>query len=207
MIKAVQATSEIASPPLSSGEQRRAEITILAYSTIAEKGFEGLRVREVATRAGINVATLHYYFPTKEDLIKAVVQYLTEQFATARANPLAATATDPLVLLREEFGNLKYRLQKLPQLLIVAAELELRALRDPAISSIMEGMFRAWREHLVSLLQRGVAQGLFKSDLDINTSATVIMTIIKGFSYPTTSEAEQEVDRLAAQVESWLRAG
>jgi AcrR family transcriptional regulator len=38
--------------------ERRREIVRAAYETIAERGFEGLRMREVANRAGMNHATL-----------------------------------------------------------------------------------------------------------------------------------------------------
>ena len=34
---------------------------------------------EAARQAGINGATLHYYFPTKEDLIQAVAEYTIER--------------------------------------------------------------------------------------------------------------------------------
>ena len=40
-----------------------------------EKGFAATRVDEVATRAGVSKGTLFLYFPSKEDLFKAVVQH------------------------------------------------------------------------------------------------------------------------------------
>ncbi|MGH3813794.1 MAG: helix-turn-helix domain-containing protein [Pseudonocardiaceae bacterium] len=42
-----------------------------AFDVIAEKGFEGLRLREVAAQVGIDHSTLHYYFPTRQDLVAA----------------------------------------------------------------------------------------------------------------------------------------
>src|SRR5271157_2342927 len=64
-------------------KDRRTELILIAYNHIAKRGFEGLRVRAVAAEAGINNATLHYYFPTKEDLIKGVVDHLIEKFSTS----------------------------------------------------------------------------------------------------------------------------
>ena len=46
---------------------------LAAYKRLAEAGFEGLRTRDVAADAGVNIATLHYYFPSKEALIRGVV--------------------------------------------------------------------------------------------------------------------------------------
>jgi len=58
-------------PSVKSNERRRA-IVRAAYQTLAEKGFEGLRMREIAKRAGIDHSTLHYYFSGKEALIDGV---------------------------------------------------------------------------------------------------------------------------------------
>jgi len=53
-------------------DERRRSLVLAAYQLIAEKGFEQLRTRDVAARAGVNIATLHYYFASKEDLIPGV---------------------------------------------------------------------------------------------------------------------------------------
>lgn len=42
---------------------RRQELIWAAFKQIAERGFEGLRTRDVAAEVGVKVATLHYYFP------------------------------------------------------------------------------------------------------------------------------------------------
>jgi AcrR family transcriptional regulator len=41
---------------------------------IAERGFAATRLDDVAERAGITKGTLYLYFPSKEDLFKAVVR-------------------------------------------------------------------------------------------------------------------------------------
>jgi AcrR family transcriptional regulator len=40
--------------------KRRQELVLAAFHQIAERGFEGLRTREVAAEARVNIATLHY---------------------------------------------------------------------------------------------------------------------------------------------------
>ena len=71
--------------------QRRREIVHAAYQAVAEKGFEGLRMREIAKRAGIDHSTLHYYFSGKEALIDGVVDYIVQAFA--RFGPGASNLT------------------------------------------------------------------------------------------------------------------
>jgi AcrR family transcriptional regulator len=53
-----------------------------AFDVIAEVGFEGLRTRSVASRAGVNIATLHYYFPSKQDLVEGMAQFIGAKFVT-----------------------------------------------------------------------------------------------------------------------------
>ena len=70
------------SPRAAADGDRRGELVLAAYKRIAERGFEGLRTRDVASDVGVNVATLHYYFPTKEKLIEAVVALAMGRFRT-----------------------------------------------------------------------------------------------------------------------------
>src|ERR1700737_1601648 len=74
--------SPVASTPLvrSRKEDRQKALVQAAFNQIAERGFEGLRTREVAAGVGLNIATLHYYFPTKESLIRGVVAYAMDRF-------------------------------------------------------------------------------------------------------------------------------
>ena len=64
-----------------SRPDRRRALVAAAYQRIASDGFEGLRTRDVAADAGVNIATLHYYFPTKEALIRGVIGAGNTNFA------------------------------------------------------------------------------------------------------------------------------
>ena len=192
---------------------RRNEIVQIAYRHIAEKGFEGLRVREVAAEAGINHATLLYYFPTKEALIQGVVEYLLQEFQTSRVprpgEETQRNAPTPLEELRLEFEDLRYRFRETPEMFVVLAELFARSRRDPAIARILEQLDDGWRGYLVSILARGVREGVFRSDLDVVTTATAIMIQLKGIGYllvgkPDEAQIDRMISYIAAQTERWL---
>jgi AcrR family transcriptional regulator len=55
-------------------EQRPSDIVAAALAVFAEKGFAGARIEEIARRAGLSKGAVYLYFPTKEDLFRAVVQ-------------------------------------------------------------------------------------------------------------------------------------
>lgn len=55
-------------------DQRPAEITAAALTLFARHGFAATRLDDVAREAGVSKGTVFLYFPTKEDLFRAVVR-------------------------------------------------------------------------------------------------------------------------------------
>ena len=55
-------------------QDRPGELLDAALELFVEKGFAATRSEEVAARAGVSKGTLFVYFPTKEELFKAVVR-------------------------------------------------------------------------------------------------------------------------------------
>jgi AcrR family transcriptional regulator len=56
-------------------EARPQELLDAALALFVEKGFAATRSEEVAARAGVSKGTLYLYFPSKEELFKAVVRH------------------------------------------------------------------------------------------------------------------------------------
>ncbi|WP_291011735.1 TetR/AcrR family transcriptional regulator [Hydrogenophaga sp.] len=56
-------------------EARPGELLAAALALFVEKGFAATRVEEVAARAGVSKGTLFLYFPSKEELFKALVRH------------------------------------------------------------------------------------------------------------------------------------
>jgi AcrR family transcriptional regulator len=55
-------------------EARPGEIVEAALSLFVEKGFAATKMDEIARRAGVTKGTVYLYFPSKEDLFRAVVE-------------------------------------------------------------------------------------------------------------------------------------
>jgi AcrR family transcriptional regulator len=66
-------------------DARPQELLAAALDLFVEKGFAAARAEEVAQRAGVSKGTLYLYYPSKEELFKAVVrQNLSNVIAEAR---------------------------------------------------------------------------------------------------------------------------
>lgn len=177
-----------------------------AFELIAEKGLEGLRTRDVAIAAGIDTGTLHYHFPSKELLIKAVVDRLAEDF---RRNRLARTGAQNNALdeLRNEIFDAAKRLRKNPEQLRVFMELTVRASRDKAIAAILARMQASWTAHLVALLARGIEQKLFRPEIDPEIAALAVRAQLLGMAVigmATPGRVQALAEELFAAMQRWL---
>ena len=65
--------------PEASDNQTKQKIFRAAVGVFEEKGHAGARMQEIADRAGINKALLHYYFSSKDQLFMSVFQVLLKK--------------------------------------------------------------------------------------------------------------------------------
>jgi AcrR family transcriptional regulator len=86
-------------------EARPQQLLDAALMLFAEKGFAATRAEEVAQRAGVSKGTLYLYYPSKEELLKAVIrEHLSSRIAAGAA--AAEKHRGPVAeLLREVFAR------------------------------------------------------------------------------------------------------
>ncbi|MGA7992991.1 MAG: TetR/AcrR family transcriptional regulator, partial [Thermoanaerobaculia bacterium] len=83
--------------------ETRREILKAAEESFAASGFVGATTRQVAARAGVNVATLHYHFGNKERLYRAVLEAAVSGGVAPTSN--GSTPADRLSSLVEALWN------------------------------------------------------------------------------------------------------
>jgi AcrR family transcriptional regulator len=71
-------------------EERPQQLLEAALELFVEKGFAATRSEEVAARAGVSKGTLYLYFPSKEELLKAVIRHTLASEIVAGAQMAAA---------------------------------------------------------------------------------------------------------------------
>jgi AcrR family transcriptional regulator len=165
-------------------DERRQEIIEWAFRLLAQKGFEGLRMRDIARHVGINSATIHYYFATKQDLIGGVAQHLAVLFSAYRAPTLDfnAAVPGPLRDLRQEFADAAFYRAEYPDFLLVSRELMLRAQRDPDVSAVIAPLNDQWCAALERIIARGQSERVFRGDLAATAMSRVIVAALWGMS-------------------------
>jgi AcrR family transcriptional regulator len=184
--------------PRSTKEDRQEALVLAAFNQIAERGFEGLRTREVAAGVGVNIATLHYYYPTKEALIRGVVAHAMDRFRST-----LAPHGSPADQLRNHLRAVRKLLRDEPEVGAVMGELALRSARDASLARIMGDAFQAWHRTLLGLLKRAASDGHLARELDYDDVAALIMATLTSMTLPSTASSDR-TDRAFRQLERWL---
>jgi AcrR family transcriptional regulator len=133
-------------PSTARGQSTRAEIVHAAYQLTAEKGLSALHTRAVAKLAGVNVATLHYYFPTKHDLQVALLRWVLTQFESRPPRKPQSLAEE----LRETVSWLAIE----PELIALWHDFWNLGRTDPEVRQLLHDHLTRWRAHLARLLHQ-----------------------------------------------------
>jgi TetR/AcrR family transcriptional regulator len=149
--------TDIARPPRRTEIRQQNETLILqaAEKVFAEAGFGGATMQLIADMAGLPKANLHYYFPTKEDLYRRVVQDIFEIWLHAAETmdqaPGPVEGIGAYIQAKMEISRRHPNGSK-----VWAFEVMHRA---PVIQDYLETTLRAWTTGRVRLIERWIAEG------------------------------------------------
>lgn len=170
-----------AGPPRGGAGDRRAGIVDAAFRRLAQHGFEGLRLRDIAADVGLHHATLLHHLPDKQALVAALVEHVMARFAAADAAE-AADVASPVARLRAHHRAIRARFAAEPEMFAVLNELSVRARRDPAIAAALDRSNAVWADHLRGLVRAAEAAGALRAGLPVEAIVTLELALFKGLS-------------------------
>ena len=155
--------------------ETRARILDAALTLMAERGYDAVKIEDIAARADIANATFFLHFPTKSSLISAFTEQVSEKIA-ARLEGFRLSAVEKLELLRaivlDEWGRHAALLRKL---VADAAAEDGAALFESSAS-------------LAALVRNVVAEGQAAGEFSAEFSAeTVAQCLLSAWRAATTS--------------------
>ena len=169
-----------AAPAPTSPPHTREAILKAACEVIAETGFENIRMRMVAERAGVSTAALHYHFETRENLFAEALHYSfgrtgadvyeaqgNGDTATARLARIISASLPLTPSLRQEWAMWQ--------------ELWCRAARDPESRTLAIDLYRAHTSWIEETLAAGIAVGGVRCPATRPTHAQLISSLCDGF--------------------------
>ena len=147
-------------------DARPGEIVAAALASFAERGYAATKLEDVAAAAGISKGTIYLYFPTKEDLFRAVVRQAVlpnlEAVASLAQDPDSSSA-DMLRAIAERFLTLlDTDLTAIPKLVLAESGNFPALAQFYAEAVVIKGMAL-----IRGILARGIERGEFRPvDLD-----------------------------------------
>lgn len=153
---------------------RRAELIEAAFYLVAERGFEGLRLRDVAEVVGIDHSTMYHHIGSRQDLVLGVTKV-----ATTRLSRTMPRDGGPSEQLSGHFDELIRMCVEEPNVLTVSAEIDLRARRDSAVEDSLDEAESGWRRALDAIFTRGNEGGAW-ARVDVEGSRELVIATVKG---------------------------
>ena len=155
-------------------DARPAEIAEAALELFVEHGFAATRMEAIAKRAGVTKGTVYLYFPSKEDLFRAVVKENIlpnlEQGERLVAEHTGSAAELLALLVRRSWELMQTsRTQCMPKLMLAEGK------NFPELAKFyVDEVVQRVRRLFASVIERGIASGEFR-EVDTTTAAKLVL--------------------------------
>jgi AcrR family transcriptional regulator len=170
---------------------KRRRILLAAREVCARAGYDAARMDEIAALARVSKGTLYNFFDSKEELFLCTVLDAHEGWARLLGSEPGPDAP-PERRLRRWIDSLVSSLPAVSAGMTVNFQVWGVIARDDRARARLFGALREFyagrRESLRQLLEDGVRQGVFRSDLDCDSFVEAFFALFDGFAYRSTFE-------------------
>jgi TetR/AcrR family transcriptional regulator len=139
-------------------EENERAILAAAEAVFAERGFGGATMAEIAARAGVPKPNVHYYFPTKEQLYRAVVERVLTAWLEAASS--FDTSDDPTEALTSYIGAKMDLARTMPLGSQIWASEIMRG--APVIQDFLDTTLTQWVRSRERVVKKWIAAGKLK---------------------------------------------
>jgi AcrR family transcriptional regulator len=134
---------------------------------IAELGIDGIRMEDVAGRAGVGKAAIYRRYASKDELVAAAVSALVSEIELPDTG---TTRGDLLALMRDAVAVYRDPIHAGVMPSLVGAMRQ----RPELARAVRDGFLAARRNALRAVLERGVTRGALRADLDFELALDVL---------------------------------
>jgi AcrR family transcriptional regulator len=174
-------------------------IVVAAADSLLENGYAGTSVRAIASRAGVAIGNLQYYFPTKSELLVEAWRYLTGR-STEELRRALNQLTDPLEVLELGAESIWDSLRRLGDIQLAAFDLLVQAPRRERLQAYLPELFTRYREVIQEQLDRLERDGKVRLTVPREVLVPLVLNTVLGFGlyYVVTRDDESCLRALSA---------
>jgi AcrR family transcriptional regulator len=164
--------------PSLDAQETREKILASAARLFSEHGFESTSLSQVARQAKVSKALIFWHFDSKEKLYRNAMRRTLEPYVINVDDLEGLGERDHIERLIDEFYNFVHEnVYSVRFFLNLTLRAESRP--DEMLSRVNE-LYRAFRNSLAEIIERGRARGVFRSDTDAARDAALIMAALAG---------------------------
>lgn len=163
------------------GRERRARIVADATALFAREGYADTSLREIAERVGVSKSTLLHHYPSKDDLLWAVLAHRDASIASNAAYAHPASAADAL---RQLPGGAAHNGRTEPGLIEVYAVLSCEAVpTDHPAHEYFRSRYSDTLDYFADLFRQAQADGALPVHRDPEAEAIWLIALWDGLQY------------------------
>lgn len=151
-----------------------------ALETIFTDKISGARLRQVARNAGMSQGNLHYYFPTKDELYRSLLDHLLDIFVDERKTILEDQTIPPRDKLCYFFEQQIQLIQRQKEV-VIFFDFWVQGTADEEIRRKISGMYQKWRQDVKGVIDQGIQEGEF-SGIQASQIPALLASIMDGAS-------------------------
>jgi AcrR family transcriptional regulator len=158
-------------------------IAAAARQAFAEEGYHAISIRDLAQRADVSLSTMYWFYPSKQDLLFALIQESVQAFAEIYAAARVEADDDPVSRLDAYVGALvEYRARYQLESKMLD---EIRSLESPLREKIDQSNEDA-RNELARIIAAGLEAGVFSTPYpdDTRRALTAMCNAIARWYHP-----------------------
>ena len=182
---------------------RRSQILDIAQDSIQRNGVNATSYADISKAIGIRKASIHYYFPTKENLITALLDRYNQQFCHF-VEQILASSESPVTQLKLYCGLFESTLKSGEHdkaCLCGILSAELKTLSEPIAERVTQ-FYRDNERYVSQILQAGLDTGEFTFAGNPQAMAKLIFSLMEGELL--VARAEGGVNRLQETVQQMI---
>jgi AcrR family transcriptional regulator len=159
----------------------QAAIMRATYRALCANGYADLTMQDIADEAPVSKGALHYHYDSKRGLFEAFQAYIAERFLARlqAADDPGAPAPERLSAVLDAALS-PPETDELRDLQRALLELTAQAPHEPAIAAEIETWDDRVRDLLAGIVADGIETGAFGPDVDPETTATFVATVLAG---------------------------
>lgn len=149
-----------------------------AQTLLMTRGYNGFSYRDLADLVGVKTSSIHYYFPTKEDMALEAVNAYSDMVLTAIRNvDPSLPAEKKLERYAKQFGLVLGNGDQICLCGMLAADIE--SLPDN-VRQAVQAFFKANENWLAKVLAEGAARGTLRVSGKVESAARALYASFQG---------------------------